>query len=431
MAGNVTEPGKTAEQVFARCAWRLLPFMMLLYVACFIDRANVGFAALTMNRDMGFSPTMFGFGAGIFFIGYLLFQIPATVLLQRIGARRVIFVLMAVWGLVSASNAFVRGAHSFYALRFLLGAAEAGFSPCMIFYLTLWFPQNWRGRLTATFCGAIPIAVIISGPLSGLILGMDGLDGLRGWQWLFLLQGLPAVLLAFAVLKFLPDGPADAAWLSAAEKNAIAANLGGDATLEDRGLWPALTDPRLIALGLAGFCSACALYGVTLWLPQIIQAMGFSNRATGFVAALPYVASLGGMIVWGRLSDARGERIRHAAATMLLAATGFILASLTANHALQLLGLTLAMVGGLSGIGPFQSFLSSFSRGTAAAGGIALVNTISTVGGFCGPYLIGLLKAQTGSFLVAMAALAGAQLLAAVIVLGVGRAAKPAPVLTA
>jgi MFS transporter, ACS family, tartrate transporter len=425
VAGDVTGSGE-AEQLFARVAWGLLPFMMLLYVVCFIDRANVGFAALTMNRDMGFSPAMYGFGAGVFFIGYLLFQIPAAVLLQRIGARRVIFAIMALWGLVSSSNAFVQGAHSFYALRFLLGAAEAGFSPCMIFYLTLWFPQHWRGRLTATFCGAIPIAVIISGPLSGLILGMDGIGGLRGWQWLFLIQGLPAVLLAFAVLKFLPDGPADAAWLNPAEKSVIAANLGGGVVLEDRGLWPALADYRYIALGLTGFCSACALYGVTLWLPQIIQAMGFSNRATGFVAALPYVASLAGMIVWARRSDARGERIGHAAATMLLAAIGFIVTSLTADHALQLLGLTLAMVGGLSGIGPFQSFLSSFSRGTAAAGGIALVNTIATLGGFCGPYLIGLLKAQTGSFIVAMMALAGAQLLAAVITFGVGRAAKVA-----
>ncbi|HMH64819.1 MAG TPA: MFS transporter [Rhizomicrobium sp.] len=414
------------DQVFAKCAWRLLPFMMLLYVVGFIDRSNVGFAALTMNRDLGFSPPVFGFGAGIFFLGYLSFQIPATVLLARTGARRVVFCIMVAWGLISAANAFVQGAQSFYLLRFLLGVAEAGFTPCMIFYITLWFPPAWRGRVTATFCGAIPLAGIISGPLSGLILGMDGTLGLHGWQWLFLIQGLPAVLLAFAVLKYLPDNPTHADWLSAAEKDAIAARLAGEVTLEDRGLWPTLRDPRLLLLGLAGFCSACALYGVTLWLPQIVQAMGFSNRATGFVVALPYIFSIGAMIVWGRLSDASGERIRHAALTMVLAAAAFAGGSLTSNHMLVLLALTLAMAGGLSGIGPFQSFLSSFSRGTAAAGGIALVNTIATLGGFFGPVLIGLLKARTGNFAAGMAALALAQIVAALLVLAVGRATAAA-----
>jgi ACS family tartrate transporter-like MFS transporter len=414
--------GSVAEQVFAKCAWRLIPFMMLLYVVGFIDRANVGFAALTMNKDLGFSPAVFGLGAGIFFLGYLSFQIPATVMLERAGARRVIAVIMAAWGVISASNAFVQGAHSFYALRFLLGVAEAGFTPCMIFYLTLWFPQHWRGRVTATFCGAIPLAGIISGPLSGLILGMDGIGGLLGWQWLFLIQGLPAVLLAGVVLQYLPDNPAGAVWLSAAEKSIIAQALSSETATRDRGLWPALRDPRLLALGMAGFCSSCALYGITLWLPQIIHAMGFSNRATGFVAALPYLFAVVAMIAWARLSDARGERIGHTAATMVLAATALAAGSLTANPALVLLALTLAMMGGLSGIGPFQSFLSSFSRGADAAAGIALVNTIATLGGFFGPVLIGLLKARSGNFASGMAALAFAQFLAAALVLGAGRA---------
>jgi MFS transporter, ACS family, tartrate transporter len=413
------------DQVFAKCAWRLIPLMMLLFVVSFIDRTNVGFAALTMNRDLGISPTVFGFGAGIFFLGYIPFQIPATVLLQRVGARRVVFAIMVIWGLVSASNAFVQGPQSFYVLRFLLGVAEAGFTPSMIFYLTLWFPQAYRGRFTATFCGAIPLAGIIGGPLSGVILEMDGIAGLHGWQWLFLIQGLPAVLLAFVVLKNLPDGPAQATWLSDAEKKRIAASLRTGVLIEDRSLWQALRDPRLLSLGLAGFCSACALYGITLWLPQMIQGMGFSNRATGFVAALPYVASVGAMIAWGRLSDARQERVWHSALTMLLAATAFLGASLTQNHILALMALTLAMVGGLAGIGPFQSFLSLLFRDTAAAGAIALVNSISALGGFFGPVLIGVLKAQTGSYAGAMAALAFAQLLAALIVLAVGRAVAP------
>ena len=203
------------DQVFAKCAWRLIPFMVLLYLVNFLDRLNVGFAALTMNKDLGFSPAIFGFGAGVFFIGYLLFQVPANVILERVGARRWIFCITAIWGLISASNAFVQGPTSFYALRFLLGVAEAGLFPGMIFYLTLWFPQTYRARFNASFYLAIPLAGIIGGPLSGLILGMDGVGDLHGWQWLFLIEGTPALVLAFAVLKFLPDGPADASWLTA------------------------------------------------------------------------------------------------------------------------------------------------------------------------------------------------------------------------
>src|SRR6478735_3856360 len=211
------------DSVFTKCAWRLIPYITLLYVVGFIDRSNVGFAALTMNRDLGFSPAVYGFGAGIFFLGYVTFPIPTALLLARVGARRVIFCVMAMWGLVSAANAFMQDAHSFYLLRFLLGLAEGGFTPSMIFYLTLWFPEGQRGRFIAIFCSAIPIAGIISGPLSGLLLGMEGIGGLHGWQWLFLIQGLPAVLLAFVTLAVLPDGPAQARWLNDTERQTIAA----------------------------------------------------------------------------------------------------------------------------------------------------------------------------------------------------------------
>ena len=293
---------------------------------------------------------------------------------------------MAVWGIISASNAFVQGPTAFYILRFLLGVAEAGFFPGMIFYLTLWFPQAYRGRFTARFCGGIPLAGIIGGPLSGLILGMDGVAGLHGWQWLFLMEGLPACLLAFAALKFLPDGPASAPWLSGAEKNIIASRLAAGsrswrietcgAPCETRACW---------ALGLVLFGATCALYGITLWLPQIIQAMGFSNTATGFVASLPYVAGMVAMIVWGRSSDAKGERIWHVALPALLAATGFVWASLAQSDMLVLMALIFAMVGVLATFGPVFALPSSFLRGTAAAGGIALVNAIGVLGGFLGP----------------------------------------------
>ena len=415
------------DQVFAKCAWRLIPFMMLLYVVNFVDRLNVGFAALTMNKDLNFSPSIFGFGAGVFFIGYLLFQVPATVVLARMGARRSVFCIMAVWGILSASNAFVQAPTEFYILRFLLGVAEAGFFPGMIFYLTLWFPQAYRGRFTARFCGGIPLAGIIGGPLSGLILQMDGVAGLHGWQWLFLMEGLPACLLGFAALKFLPDGPASAPWLSSAEKTISASRLATETLAEDRNLWRALRDPRVLALGLVLFGATCALYGITLWLPQIIRAMGFSNTATGFVVALPYLAGLGAMIVWGRSSDARGERIWHVALPALLAAAGFIGASLAQSDMLVLLALILAMAGVLAAFGPVFALPSSFLRGTAAAGGIALVNAIGVLGGFLGPYVIGVLKEQTGGYASAMAMLASVLVLSALIVLALGRAMAPRP----
>jgi ACS family tartrate transporter-like MFS transporter len=419
--------GNTAEQdrIFYKCAWRLIPFIMLLYVISFIDRSNVGFAALTMNKDLGFSPSVFGFGAGIFFIGYVLFQVPVAVLLERAGARRLIFCIMAIWGLISASNAFVHGLNSFYALRFLLGLAEAGFFPGMIFYLTLWFPRAYRGRFSATFSSGIPLAGIIGGPLSGLILGMDGTAGLHGWQWLFLMQGLPASLLAFAVLKYLPDSPADAKWLNDTEKNAITARLTAEVVKEDRSLLQTLRDRRVLSLGVAAFGNGCALYGITLWLPQIVQAMGFTNRTTGFVTAFPYVAGMIAMIVWGRSSDLRDERIWHVALAMVLAAAGFVGASLTQNHILMLLALTLAVMGVLASFGPFYSLPSSFLRGSAAAGGIALVNTLATLGGFCGPVIIGVLKERTGGYAVAMSVFALGLVLAAFIVLAIGRAIVP------
>jgi ACS family tartrate transporter-like MFS transporter len=417
------------DQVFNKCAWRLIPFMMLLYVVSFIDRTNAGFTALTMNKDLGFSPSVFGFGAGLFFISYDLCQVPATIFLRRFGARRVIFCIMAVWGLLAASNAFVQGRQSFYALRLLLGIAEAGFFPGMIFYLTLWFPQAYRGRYCGIFSTGIPLAGIIGGPLSGVILGMDGVAGIHGWQWLFLMEGLPAALLALAVLKFLPDGPAQALWLNGAEKKTIATRLAAGADIQDRGLWPTLSDPRVWALGIAGFFNGCALFGLAFWLPQIIQAMGFSNRATGFVSAVPYIAGMGAMIFWGRSSDARGERIWHIALANLLVAVCFASASLAQNYMFVLVALTFATMGVFAVFGPYYSLPSSFLSGTAAAGGIALVNAICTAGGFVGPFVIGVLKEQTGGYAAAMAVLALGEVLGALIILAVGRSLVPSAII--
>jgi ACS family tartrate transporter-like MFS transporter len=388
----------------------------------YIDRVNVGFAALTMNKDLGFSPAIYGFGAGIFFVGYSLFQVPANVILDRVGARRWVFYILATWGVISAACALVQGPASFYALRFLLGMAEAGCYPGMIFYLTLWFPQAYRGRFTAGFIAAIPLAFVIGAPLSGLILRMDGVAGFHGWQWLFLVEGLPAFLLAFAVRKFLPDGPANASWLTGNEKRTIAARLAAEGTVKHRDLWPALRDLRVLALSLVYLGITTASYGYQLWLPQIAQGMGFSNLTTGFVVALPFLVSIPAMILWGRSSDVRGERIWHVALPMLLAASGFTVASLAQSDLLVLTGLTFAAVGLLAANGPFFSLLSSFLGGTAAAGGIALVIAIANLGGFLGPYFIGVVKEQTGGYAASMAALALAVVAAAAIALALGGA---------
>jgi ACS family tartrate transporter-like MFS transporter len=417
-----------SDRVFAKCAWRLIPFMVLLYVVNFLDRVNVGFAALTMNKDLGFSPAVYGLGAGLFFVGYFLFQVPANLILQRIGARRWIFCILAVWGVISVFNAAMRGPASFYGLRFLLGVAEAGFFPGMIFYLTLWFPRSYRARFTAAFMTAVPLANIIGAPLSGLILGMSGIGQLAGWQWLFVIEGLPACFLALAVLKFLPDGPEKASWLRADEKAIIGAHLAAeDATTHHR-LGAALRDPRVLALCPVGLGLSFGNYGVGLWLPQIVKGMGFSNVATGFLVALPSLLGGIAMIVWGRSSDRKGERVRHVAAAALLAAAALGVASLGPPDFVILTALTFATIGIYAALPTFYSVPSIFLSGTAAAGGIALVNTFGTgLGGFLGPTVVGIHKQQTGDYAAGMAVLGLGLTLSATILLIMGQGKSPAP----
>jgi ACS family tartrate transporter-like MFS transporter len=410
------------DQVFTKCAWRLIPFMGLLFLLSFIDRTNAGFAAHTMNKDLGFSPTVFGFGAGIFFIGYSLFQVPANVILERIGARRWVFCIMAAWGLLSASNALVQSPISFYVVRFFLGVSEAGFFPGMLLYLTYWFPRGHLARFTGYFMIAVPLSFVIGGPVSSLILGMDGRAGLHGWQWLFLMEGLPTFLLSFAVFRFLPDGPARASWLTPDEKNVIAARLVAKEPVGRPDLWHALHDLRLLSLGIAAVATYAAVYSVYLWLPQIVQAMGYSNTATGFVVALCYVASIPAIILGGRSSSKRGELIWHVALPFLLVATSLAVASLTESHVIVLAALTLALVANFFCLGPYYSLPSSFLRGTAAAGGIGLIGTFGNIGAFLGPVLTGVLLQGSGNYRTGFAAGAIGCALAAVIIIAVGRA---------
>ena len=410
------------QQVFTKCAWRLIPFMMLLYVVNYLDRVNVGFAALTMNKDLDFSPAIYGFGAGLFFLGYLLFQVPMSVALERAGARRSIFCILMIWGAISASTALVRGAIDFYALRFMLGAAEAGFFPVMIVYLTYWFPRSYRGRFTAVFMSAIPLASIVGGPLSGFILGMQGMAGLAGWQWMFLIEGLPACILGVAVLVFLPNDPAHAAWLTAEEKAMIATRAATEDRMSQRQVWLALRDPRVLALGLVNVALLFSQQGTQLWLPQIVQGLGFSNLAVGFIVALPYLASLPVMVLWGRSSDLRDERVWHVALPALFAAAGFAAASLAPSESLSLLPIALAAIGLVTMNPTLFSLISTFLSGPAAAACIALVLTIGNLGSFLGPTIVGMIKQETGGYAAAMASFAIALGLAAFLVVVLGRA---------
>ena len=410
------------DLIFRRCARRLMPFILMLYLVNYIDRVNVGFAALTMNKDLSFSPAIFGFGASIFFIGYLIFQVPANLILDKFGARRWVFLMLAVWGVVSASNAFISGPFSYYALRLLLGIAEAGFFPGMLLYMTYWFPDAWRGRFVGIFMAAIPMANIIGGPLSTTILQMNGVAGLHGWQWMFILEGIPATVLAFASLKLLPDRPSKASWLSAHEKQRIERILAAESHVEKKELWPALFDYRVIALGLALLGNQCGLYGVQLWLPQIVQGMGFSNFATGFVVSLCFIAAMVSMILWARRSDAQHERIWHVIIPLTLGGFGLIFAAAAQSPIVMLLALTISLVGMLAYNGPFFSLPATFLTGTAAAGGIGLINTIGSFGRIIGPSMVGVLKQQSGGYSSAMAGLASLMLASALIVFIMGRA---------
>jgi ACS family tartrate transporter-like MFS transporter len=413
-------PGASAV---ARVSRRLIPFLFLLYILNFLDRVNVGFAALEMNRDLGFGPAVYGFGAGVFFIGYCLFEVPSNLVLYRTGARLWIARIMVTWGLAASAMMLVRTPWSFYILRFLLGVAEAGFFPGIIFYLTYWYPARERARAYAWFLAAIPVCGVIGGPISGALLGLDGLLGLRGWQWLFLLEGIPSVLVGIAVLWLLPERPRDARWLPAAERawleERLAAERSEPVTHQIGSLRRTLTDPMVWWLGLSYFLLLVALYGFALWLPQLVKASGdFSNFEVGLITAIPYAVAAVGMVLVGRHSDRTGERHLHLAMPALVGAVGFLAATRSGSTVLLVASLSLCAFGVLGWLGPFWALPTAFLREQAAAGGIALINSMGAFGGFVGPYLIGSIKERTGEFAPGLLLLAGLMATSAVIVLG-------------
>jgi len=414
-----------AEQraVIARVTRRLVAFAFLCYVVAYVDRVNIGFAAAALQRDLRLDDTAYGLGGGLFFLGYCLFEIPSNLLLERIGARRWIARIMIGWGLVSMATMFVTGAGTFYAARVLLGIAEAGFFPGMVLYLTYWIPAAERGRTGALFMIAAPIAIIVGAQASEALLALDGRGGLAGWQWLFLVEGAPAVVLGLFALRVLTDRPEGAHWLSGRDRAWLAKTMEDErrarASIGERDLSAGLRAPKVWRLAGVYFLNTLVTYGVFLWLPKILRDLsGTSGWRLGLLTSIPFVAALVAMIAIGRHSDRTGERKGHVAACALTAAAGLIVAaSSNGSVTLLVLGFTLSQMGQRSVMGVFWTIPPLVLAGPAAAAGIALINAIGNLGGFVGPWVMGWLRDTTGGYTGGLLVLAGALVAAASLVL--------------
>jgi MFS family permease len=413
----------TLRSALTKVRRRLIPFLFLLYIVAYIDRINVGFASLQMNEDLGFSSTVYGLGAGIFFIGYVLFEIPSNVVLARVGARLWIARIMITWGVTSSAMMLVRSAPAFYALRFLLGAAEAGFFPGIVYYLTRWFPARERARAFAAFMTAAIGAGVIGAPLSGALLALDGVGNLRGWQWLFLLEGLPAVWLGLLVIAVMTEEPADAAWLTNEERALISAAVAEDATrTPNQHALTALRSRRTWLLAIAYFAIPVGLYGVGFWLPQMVRSAsaGAATFTIGVLTAVPYAVGVVAMILVGRRSDRAGERRGHVFVAAVVCAAGLVLTPLGSSVGWTISALSIAMAGLASMLGPFWALTTGSMRGVGAAAAIALVNSVGNTGGFVGPFLLGAINDRTHSFSTGLYAIAAMLMVSAALVFAVG-----------
>jgi len=396
------------RRVFQKVGWRLLPILTVAYVFNYLDRNNIGFAALTMNRELGLTASEFGNGAGILFLGYCLLEVPSNMILYRVGARRWLARIMISWGVISAATIFVKGAWSFYLLRFLLGAAEAGYFPGVAFYLGQWFPTEYRTRAIAWFMVAIPISSVVGGALSGALLQMDGILGLAGWKWLFVLEGLPVAVLGVIMLFVLTERPDDAAWLTVEERAIVRARVAGEVRHNEvRRLLPALKDPRTLILGAVQFGFLVGSYGVGIWLPQIIKVGRLSDLQVGFVTSGVYALASLAMILWANHVDRGGDKVANLALSCVLGGAGLVGAILIDQFWLSLACLTLSLAGINAARGIFFTIPMRFLTGLALAGGLAFINSIGTAGGFVGPIVMGNFVDRTGSFTAGLAALAG------------------------
>jgi ACS family tartrate transporter-like MFS transporter len=391
------------EALFRRISRRLIPFLFILYVVAYLDRINLSFAAHDMTKELGFTAEVYGLGAGLFFIGYFLFEIPSNLILQRIGARIWIARIMVSWGIIAAAMGFIHSEPVFYLLRFLLGLGEAGFFPGILLYLTYWFPAGRRAAVVALFMSATAIAGIIGAPLSGAILGMHGVAGFSGWRWLFLLEGIPALLLGIVVLAYLPRSPNDVKWLSDSEREWLAAEIDSEkGSHGERGpgrLREMLGRPKLWALCFVYFSLCLGMYGLALWMPTMVQEIsGGDNLSVGLLSAIPYLGAAVGMVLNGRHSDRTGERCLHTAVPALAAAGCFVVCAVQRNGMLTFLAIVGALFGIWSMLGPFWGLSTKYLGRSAAAAGIALINSIGNLGGFAGPWLVGLAKELTGQY---------------------------------
>ena len=421
------KPAVDKNLIVSKVARRIVPYIFICYIVNYLDRFNVSFAALEMRSDLGFSELVYGLGASMFFVGYVFFEIPSNLIMARVGARIWIARIMITWGLVSTCMLTVTTPFSFYVLRFLLGVAEAGFFPGMILYLTYWIPAAERARAFALFLTSTSLAGVFGGPISGGLLKLGGIYGLKGWQWLFLLEGIPAVLLGFVTLYYLDDKPEQAKWLSPGERQWLSETMRKehDQKMLTHGLtlWQALKHPRVWRLCLLYFSVIISFYGIAFWLPQVVKNFStLSNSAVAVVSAVPYVAASILMVITANHSDKTGERRWHVAVPAFAGCVGLALAVYFLEHhhpMLAFCAICLGASGIWSTLGPFWSLPTAFLSGRAAAGGVALINSVGNVGGFVGPYIIGYVRQATQSFTNGMLVLAGTLLIAALLALSV------------
>jgi ACS family tartrate transporter-like MFS transporter len=408
MAATISE----ADAILRRAAWRLVPLILAMYIAAFLNRVNVSFAALTMNQDLGFSPEVYGWGTGVFFLGYLIFEVPSNLIMERVGARLWLSRIMITWAIVSMAFAFVQTPLMFFALRFMLGVAEAGFYPGILLYFTYWFPATTRARILAIFCMGIPVSNILGAPLSGWLLGVEGY-GFKGWQWMYLLEGIPTIALGVLALWGLPDNPLKAKFLSPAEKDIVMARLAAEPQAAVHGFGEMIKDWRVWALIIPDFSIVFGIYALGFWMPQMVKAMGYNIHQTSLIVMIPYIVSLA--ILWGIgvSSDRTGKRALHFIISALVAAGGFAIAAIGGNDAIVILGFCLASGGVYSGLATFWSVPPLFLGGTAAAGAFALINSVGNLSGFVGPGMMGWLLQTTGNYRTGLWVCVGVPLVAA------------------
>jgi MFS transporter, ACS family, tartrate transporter len=449
---NVADAATRASHKAAR---HLIPFLTLCWLISFLDRVNVGFAALTMNKELGLTAEMFGFGAGIFFFGYFIFEVPSNLIMEMVGARRWIARIMISWGVIAASFAFVPSisaifqsfgfsffdnARTFYLMRFIFGVAEAGFVPGIILYLTYWFTADERARWLGVISAGLPLALVIGGPISGFILDtLNGSMGLGGWQWLFIVEGVPSALVGLWALRHLTDKPIEAAWLEPDERIALQARIDHERksreAIRHYRLGEALTNPRVLGLSLVYLGFLCGQYGLTYWLPQIVKAVateigldkltGVSiNALTGYLVAVPYAFAIVAMIWWTRHSDITHERVWHLVCPLVVSGLSLIAAAYLGNPVLAAVAVIICAMGIWAAVPTFWTLPTGFLTGSAAAGGIALINSIGNLGGFAGPYAIGWIKDATGEITLGLAVLAAGPIMAGVVTFLMGHDAR-------